>query len=124
MPDFDFNYFDDLLVPIIENKSDYLGADFIINDEKLSIVKELCEAIESLENEINFIEFKAKFNDTTGKLEFNIITQDFLITNKTTMFHKLLNYAIKFEISTEELGESVRLYFEFNNVWDYIGDAV
>ena len=120
MSDFCLDYFDDLLIPLIENKSEYLGLNFVINDEKLSVVKELCEAINSLENEMSFIEFKAGFNDDTGKLEFNIITRDFLITNKTTMFHTLFKYAIRFEMKTENIGESIRLYFEYNNVWDYI----
>ena len=119
-----FDYYDDLLEPLIIDKSKQLGCDFVINDAKLQVVKELCEAIASLEDEMDFYKFKVGFNDRTGKLEFRIITGFFTIYDKNSKYYTLLSHANKLKISTEEVGESVELFFEFNNVWDYIGDAV
>ena len=119
-----FSYYNDLLIPLIEDKTDDLGEDFIVNDDKLKVVEELCCAIDKLEDEINFFKLQANFNDDTGKLEIKIVCSDFLITNKSTSFHTLLRYAIRFETKTAKVGESVELFFEFNNVWDYIGDEV
>lgn len=115
-----FDYFTDLVDVLIKDESKILGEKFIINEEKLNKTKLICELISDLENEISFDELDARFNETTGYLEFKIVLGYFSITSQDSAFYKLLDKAIKFKVYTAEKGETMELYFAFGAVWDYL----
>lgn len=113
-----FDYFSDVVEMLIDDEDKHLGDKFVINEDKIGVVKELCNAVAKLEEEIKFEEFNAGFNDTTGYLEFKIITEYFSIKSCDSGFYTLLKNSLKFRINSVERGETVSLYFAFNNVWD------
>ena len=97
-----FDYFTDLVDILIKDESKILGEKFIINEEKLNKTKLICELISDLENEISFDELDARFNETTGYLEFKIVSGYFSITSQDSAFYKLLDRAIKFKVYAVE----------------------
>lgn len=115
-----FDYFTELVDVLIKDESKTLGEKFIVSEEKLNKTKFICDLFSALENEIDFDELDARFNDVTGYLEIRITSGFFSIASQDSAFYKLLDNAIKFKVSTEEKGETMELYFAFGAVWDYI----
>ena len=115
-----FDYFTNLVDVLIKDESKVLGEKFVVSEEKLNKTKNICNLISELEDEIDFDELDARFNETTGYLEFRIVSGYFSITSHDSAFYKLLDSAMKFKVSTEEKGETMELYFAFGAVWDYI----
>lgn len=116
-----FNYFDDFLAILIADKTEQLGDKYIINDERLQVAKKLCEAVDLLDDEINFDNFGVGFDIFSGNMIFKITTACFVVSNKTGGYYALLENAKSFKISTAKIGETMDLTFEFESIWDYIG---
>lgn len=114
-----FDYFTDLVDVLIKDESKTLGERFVINKNKLDKVKAVCGWFLELEEEIDFVELNAEFNDLTGFLEIRVTTEFFSITSLDSPLYKLLDNALKFKVSTKEKGETMELYFAFEAVWDY-----
>lgn len=115
-----FDYFNDLLELLIADEAEKIGEQYIINDEKLQKVKELCDVVSFLESEIGFEKFCMGVDETTGKLKFEFVVGFFAVSDKSGGYYTLLENAKRFKISTAGIGESVNLIFEFDSVWDCI----
>lgn len=114
-----FSYFDDLVKILIDNKSKELGSGFVINKNKLNKVKNICEHISKIQDEIEIVEVNIGFDDNTGFLEIKLETYIFTISKKDSSFYDLLDDAIKFRIFSKQKGDTVCLHFSFEAVWDY-----
>lgn len=109
-----------VIEPLINDKQDELGDKFVINQNKLNLLKNLCKSVGVLERDMDFESFECQFNDKTGRVDFKIITGFFSLPSNHKDFSNLINNAIEFIVSTAEKGETVELFFAFDNIWDYL----
>lgn len=109
-----------VIEPLINDKQDELGDRFIVNESKLDTLKDLCKSVGVLERDIDFESFECQFNDKTGRIDFRIITGFFSLPSNHKDFSNLINNSIEFIVTTAEKGETVELFFAFDNIWDYV----
>ena len=87
------------------------------NKEKNKILKQYCEAIDTLSNEFNGESFEVGVDEISMNIEITLECQEILINSSNHLFCRLINKCISFEISasTDEL---ICVKFVFPSIWD------
>lgn len=109
----------DVVSSVVEEASSQFFPLWKANDEKYKILKEYCEAIDSLAAEFNGESFEATIDDTEMTIEIKMECMDINIESQTHRYYDLIQRAVSFGFSVSGNGNLV-VKFLFPSIWDEV----
>lgn len=103
---------------VVEEASKQFKPFWKLNEEKLDILHEYCDAIDLILKEFDGDSIDVDIDDIKMTISITIECEDLTIEAKEHQFHQLVERAIKFGFSKSKEREVMCVNFVFPSVWD------
>lgn len=107
----------DVVSIVVEEATKQYSPDFVLNDNKLRILKQYCDAIDYIKDEINATEYEAEIIDDNKTVSISIECSNLFVDSVNHAFCHLLRRSIACTLSYVD-DDTFKINFIFPSLWD------
>ena len=89
---------------IINEATERFGSSFKVNNEKLSIFKEYCEAIDLIAEEFDGTSIEVEVDEITSEISITLESEEIIIESESHILCELLKRTVRYGFSASEDG--------------------
>lgn len=108
----------DVVNMVVEEASDRFKPLWKVDEEKLDILHEYCDAIDGILKEFDGDSVDVDIDEIKMTISITIECEDLTIESKEHQFHQLVERAVKFGFAKSAEREVMCVNFVFPSVWD------
>lgn len=109
----------DVASMVIEDANERFEPLWSVNDERVDILKQYCEVIDSLSTEFNGLSFETEIDEITMEVSITLECEEMIVESLDHAFYKLVKRAIRYGFSASKEG-TLLIKFVFPSLWDKV----
>ena len=110
----------DVLDTIIDEANKRFAPRWIVNNEKSDILKEYCDAIDFISQEIDIVEIEAEIDEESMEIIITIGCEgEIIVQSESNTFYDLIERTVRFAFSAPH-DDALLVKFVFPGIWDRV----
>lgn len=107
----------DVTEMVVEEATKQFGSLFKVDTKKESVLKDLCEMIDSMAEKFGGISYEVEVDDETTEITISLVCNEFETDKEISEFHKVSACANKVVFKAAD-SEHLQIDFVFGGIWE------